>query len=62
MAKEVRAERIYGGRAQSDIDLQEALELLRVIDAEFQSDPMSVQCFDLRIVARVRALVARVGE
>ena len=27
-----------------------AVELLDIISAEFQSDPMSVQCFDLRIV------------
>ena len=27
-----------------------AVELLDIIAAEFQSDPMSVQCFDLRIV------------
>ena len=46
----------------------EALELLKLIDAEFQSDPMSVQCFDLRIVKRVNECVtaltaaAQVGE
>lgn len=38
---------------------REAHELLALIDAEFQSDPMSVQCFDLRIVERVRFCVAR---
>lgn len=27
-----------------------AVELLDIITAEFRSDPMSVQCFDLRIV------------
>lgn len=30
----------------------EAFNLLHQIVAEFESDPMSVQCFDLRIVER----------
>lgn len=37
---------------------EEAFELLALIDAEFRTDPMSVQCFDLRIVERVRYCVA----
>jgi hypothetical protein len=42
-----------------DFDNQrEAFELLDLINAEFQSDPMSVQCFDLRIVERVKKCVA----
>lgn len=36
---------------------KEAHELLALIDAEFRSDPQSVQCFDLRIVERVRYCV-----
>lgn len=36
----------------------EAHTLLDLINAEFQSDPTSVQCFDLRIVERVKACVA----
>ena len=36
---------------------REAHALLALIDAEFQSDPMSVQCFDLRIVERVKLCV-----
>ena len=40
----------------------EAHELLALIDAEFRSDPMSVQCFDLRIVERVKWCVARRAE
>lgn len=40
----------------------EAFTLLRLIDAEFQSDPQSVQCFDLRIVERVRQCVAKRAE
>jgi len=35
----------------------EAHKLLDLINAEFQSDPMSVQCFDLRIVERVKKCV-----
>lgn len=30
--------------------------VLDLIVAEFESDPMSVQCFDLRLVARAKAL------
>ena len=30
----------------------EAIELIGLIAAEFRSDPMSVQCFDKRIVER----------
>lgn len=37
----------------------EAHELLALINAEFQSDPTSVQCFDLRIVERVKLCVAQ---
>lgn len=37
----------------------EAFDLLALIDAEFQSDPTSTQCFDLRIVERVRISVAK---
>ncbi len=37
----------------------EAFALLDLIDAEFRSDPMSVQCFDLRIVQRVRECVIK---
>lgn len=38
---------------------EEAFVLLDLINAEFQSDPMSTQCFDLRIVERVKWCVAR---
>ena len=31
---------------------QECRELINIIAAEFESDPMSVQCFDRRIVER----------
>lgn len=36
----------------------EAFDLLALIDAEFQSDPTSTQCFDLRVVRRVQECVA----
>jgi hypothetical protein len=34
--------------------LREAAILIDLIAAEFASDPMSVQCFDLRVVERVK--------
>jgi hypothetical protein len=34
-----------------------ALDVLDTIVAEFESDPMSVQCFDLRVVERAKAIV-----
>lgn len=37
--------------------MAEAYDLLTIIDAEFRSDPMSVQCFDLRVVERVRKCI-----
>lgn len=38
---------------------KEAHKLLDLIDAEFRNDPISVQCFDLRIVKRVAECVQR---
>ena len=32
------------------------MEVLEAIAAEFASDPMSVQCFDLRVVERAKAI------
>lgn len=37
----------------------EMFALLDLIDAEWRSDPTSVQCFDARLVARVRAVVEK---
>lgn len=37
---------------------QEAMRLLDLIIAEWESEPMSVQCFDLRIVNEAKALVS----
>lgn len=38
-------------------NVREAFRLLGLINAEFLTDPTSVQCFDLRIVERVRICV-----
>jgi hypothetical protein len=40
----------------------EAHVLLDLIDCEFRNDPMSTQCFDLRIVKRVAECVRRNRE
>lgn len=37
----------------------EAHRLLALIDMEFRSDPMSTQCFDARVVQRIRECVAK---
>ena len=37
---------------------REAEELIQLVAAEFKSDPMSVQCFDLRVVERVKKCAA----
>ena len=43
--------------AKSDDDLKlEAIRLLDIIVGEFTSDPMSVQCFDLRIVEEAKTV------
>jgi len=41
---------------------QEAIQLLDLINAEWQSDPMSVQCFDSRIVERTDKLLKELKE
>lgn len=41
---------------------KEALQLLRLVDAEWNSDPSSVACFDLRIVTRTREVLARLDQ
>ena len=47
----------------TDDQLQlEAVRLLDIISAEFTSDPMSVQCFDLRIVEQAKAVSAQARE
>jgi hypothetical protein len=46
-----------------DMDLgpneTEMFALLDLINAEWQSDPQSVACFDLRLVAKVKAMVEK---
>jgi hypothetical protein len=37
----------------------EMFALLDLISAEWQSDPTSVACFDLRLVAKVKAVVEK---
>lgn len=54
--KEIEAYREMEENFESD---SEAFRLLDLINAEFQSDPMSTQCFDRRIVERVRDWVAK---
>jgi hypothetical protein len=41
---------------------KEAWQLLDLIVAEWSTDPMSVQCFDLRIVERAKHVVSRRKE
>lgn len=41
---------------------REAFALLDLVDSEFRSDPMSTQCFDARIVDRIRECVAARGR
>ena len=48
--------RVVGDPFGLDND-HEAFRLLDLIDAEFRSDLTSTQCFDLRIVERVRHCV-----
>lgn len=40
----------------------EARDLLCQVVAEWSSDPMSVQCFDLRTVERAKYVVARIKQ
>lgn len=40
----------------------EAFILLDLINTEFQTDPQSTQCFDARIVERVKWCIARREE
>jgi len=41
---------------------REAIEILGLIVAEFKSDPLSVQCFDLRVVERAKYVTARIEQ
>ena len=58
MESPMRLTRAEEARIEREFENQrEAFRLLDLINAEFQSDPMSVQCFDLRVVERVRQCV-----
>lgn len=54
---EVHAAEILETRAA----VAELIELSRVIDAEFRSDPMAVQCFDLGVLRRWQSALNNVG-
>ena len=41
---------------------RECLRLLGLVVAEWKSDPLSVQCFDLRIVEEAKRVVKRLEE
>lgn len=41
---------------------REAEQLLYQVVAEWDSDPMSVQCFDLRLVERAKTVTKRLKE
>jgi hypothetical protein len=41
---------------------REALAILRLVIAEWESDPQSVQCFDLRIVERAKEVSRRIRK
>ena len=43
-------------------ELKEAARLLDLVNAEFRSDPMSVQCFELRIVKEVSEVVDKIND
>jgi hypothetical protein len=41
---------------------REAVQILDKVVAEWQSDPMSVQCFDLRMVIRGNEVIERLRK
>lgn len=41
---------------------KDALRLLGIVVAEWKSDPLSVQCFDLRIVEEAKMVVERLEK
>lgn len=41
-------------------EARELFDVLNIIVSEFDSDPMSVQCFDLRIVQRAKDVVSKI--
>lgn len=64
---EMRAELVLAPKAQRQIEQvwelrREAVQLLDVIAAEFETDPSSVQCFDARIVQRAIEVSAQIKK
>lgn len=62
MCRDIRDQPRFSAKATREIEKsfdndREAHRLLDLINAEFRSDPMSVQCFDARVVEQVRACV-----
>jgi len=41
---------------------REAIQLLDLVVMEWKTDPMSVQCFDLRIVERAKHVITRLEK
>ena len=41
---------------------REAIDIFKVVVAEWESDPMSVQCFDLRMVERAKEIKERLKQ
>ena len=41
---------------------REALQILDLVVAEWESDPTSGQCFDLRVVQRAKEVVRRIKK
>jgi len=48
-----KVDSVFGKREATPYEYEARL-LLDLIDAEWRSDPQSVECFDLRVVERVR--------
>lgn len=41
---------------------KEAIDILKIVVAEWKSDPTSVQCFDLRVVQRAGEVLERLEK
>lgn len=46
----------------TSVQAQELFKVLDLVNAEFQSDPMSVQSFDLSIVKRADKIIKEIIE
>ena len=57
--KDLEHERLVASQGMDHQEVHCAFELLDLINAEFQTDPTSVQCFDLRIVKKANDLVEK---